>query len=584
MRAILSFLYFCSFTAHAAITIVEPTEEDRKLQEFSFDPTESFLEKKNADTISYILEITDHDPSFPVFQVKNLSTDKKEHAFIEFSHDSDTPATTYRTTQTSETFKVTLTFSNLETDIAPATQTSRKRVDLEFGFHSDEAADDAKSTAKATFFIDHSVPGTKPAKETITPGDEIITVEIKNIPSEVRYLMLVYTPESASTTDLTLTPEHILVRATLESFNLCFQAIDVSATQTTGSYKFDGKNKIGSFRCAENITNDIPYIVSVAWADTAGNLTFSETSHHNVTPRILTGAFDPDQISCVSAGVNPSSDKPFGWLLLGLILIAFFARQSLLRRRFSLRILFLFFLLSSSVPLTLHAQLLYDKSGDLIQDPSFGFIELMYGYFPVPTLNSGVSYDFIFEPDSINLSRGGPPSILIGSQWQWLRIPMFEAGPFARLGFGTQTGQPYFVAGGIAETTTADEVKLLILPFQAGGGANLFLMNRLISLNGRLGVQYSLFNQSFGSQKSGGAWFGNFSTFLEFNSKFNLDWLEAWAAWGLFDDWGILNTYLSAHLFYFTNLTGNQLTFSSNSAGNTFQQNLGWFLGVTFEI
>jgi hypothetical protein len=217
--------------------------------------------------------------------------------------------------------------------------------------------------------------------------------------------------------------------------------------------------------------------------------------------------------------------------------------------------------------------------------PTFGFLEIMYGFFPVPRLapTSSFSYTDAFKPGFGNLSSG-PSALLMGVHYHGFRFRFFELGPFLRGGIGIEEGgKAFFVAGGRAQTSSADSLTLLLVPIQTGVGVTFHMLDRLISLSTRAGVQWNVLNQSFQRGKSG-RWVGNFSYLMELNLKLNLNWLEPFSAHGLFFSWGIQNTYLSFHVFYLGRLTGQSFVFDSSQVAKSIQKNLGWFLGFTFEI
>lgn len=580
IKSLLAFgIFLLSLSSVATIEIVEPTTEDRKLHEFSFDTTKTFLPKKSTDTIAYTIKTSEHKPEHPFFQILSMSTETPTKPVVEFTfNDEKLPKTFYETRSAAETFKITTHFDHLS--IAPnlAILPGRKRIDLELGFHSGDTARDASDKVTAAFFVDHTAPAARPKDESVSAADQSFIVKVGSIPSDVRYLVLAYGPETADTANEKLTESQFITEEARNKlkFKLCYQAIDIASSLTLGTYAFNGSNAKGSFRCADPIRNDVPYITAVGFADTAGNLIMSETTHHNITPRMLSGVFDPNSPNCVAASTS-SNDSYLFWFLLFLIAMVGVWRS----HKVILPVCILAILISNMA----HAQETYDpQTGALVTEPKYGFVEIMYGFFPHPTLKSKqVTYRRLFEPGALSLSDG-PSALMVGTQFNFWRTGIWDIGPLLRTGMGIQNGNPFFTAGGATQFSTADTLNLFMIPTQLGLGVNLHFLHRFLSFNGRVGTQWTLFNQTFESKPDGGVWSGNLASFFELNVKLNLDWIEAWAAWGLFDSWGIQNTYLSFHTLYLRNLSGGQLIFDSSSKSNTLMQNLGWFAGITFEI
>lgn len=599
--------FVLSSLAHGTITVDKPDVDDRALHEFSFNTTLSFLAKVATDTITYELTTAEHDLAFPFFQIVSRSAETTEKPFIEFLLNSETLARTfYENTFATDAFTITLSFENLAIVSDLTTLTTRRRVNIELGFHSAENADDATDKTTVTQFFDNQAPSSGPSGETVTGTDSGFIVTVGTLPSDVRYLVLAYAPQTAATDAITaLTPAQLLDAATRDALGLCFIAQDISALLTVKSFTFRGNNAVGDFRCASEISNDTAYFTALAFADTAGNLTFSSAVHTGVLTRELSGIFDPALANCTAASIHPNTENTFPhpplmlimcmmmiFLILGLRWIAISRRLSLkpngshhMRCTHKLWGM-LFIVVALFIPIYPSvAQTMFDETGDVVDQPTYGFIELLYGFFPNPVLSTpNLAYKDLFKPDGFNISRGGPSALLIGTQWHAIRMGPLDMGPLFRIGIGIEEGRPFFTSGGSTQISEVDRITLLVIPLQVGAGITFHMLNRLLSWNIRGGVQWTLYNQSFQSTSSGGDWFGNFSYFGEAGFKLSLNWIESWASWGLFDSWGIQNTYLSFHVFYLGRLTGSQFVFDSTRISDSIQENLGWFFGFTFEI
>jgi hypothetical protein len=333
-------------TARAALTIEEPDSDGIKDLDFSFNPNLSFLAKSASSTLRFVLKLTNRDTADPktTFQVVTNPT-LTTKTFVEFGLDDQTASKIATIGEANRTFAVKFSFAQTELLPAdPASLNTRTSHTLEFGLHSTEQALDAKENkVNVALFFDGKAPTSAPSGESIRASDSVLLVTLPTEPSsDVFYLVLAYGVQQrvrdsildGSGTQTTVAPngnfpgrslivQDILNPNTYNRGTVCFEAVKKSVNASGDlTFKFSGSSS-----CGFKLENGETYVAALAFADKAGNLIMSSSTHTDITPRELVGVLSQEVSSCTQAstgtGISGSPGRPdrplgnFPWLAAG---------------------------------------------------------------------------------------------------------------------------------------------------------------------------------------------------------------------------------------------------------------------------